>query len=102
LYASSVLTETSEPAAGFESDESKSLACAANRGFDFEYAARIWAGPVLEREDCRRDYGETRIQALGRIGDRYFVVVDTWRGACRHIISARRAHLKEVLKWAAL
>lgn len=28
------------------------------RGFDFEFAALIFSGPTLEREDTRRDYRE--------------------------------------------
>lgn len=83
----------------FEWDEAKSQACATSRGFDFAYATRLWKNPVQEREDVRQDYGEVRIQALGRIEGVHFVVVYTWRGKCRHIISARRAHSKEVAKW---
>jgi uncharacterized DUF497 family protein len=89
----------SDEADEFEWDEAKSQACAASRGFDFDYATRLWQGPVLEREDTRKDYGEIRIQALGSIDGLHFVVVYTWRGKCRHIISARRAHSKEVVKW---
>ena len=48
----------------------------------------IFAGPVLEAEDTREDYGERRLRALGRDGDRYFMVVYTWRGRNRRIISA--------------
>jgi uncharacterized DUF497 family protein len=84
----------------FEWDESKSQACAVSRGFDFAYATRLWEGRVQEREDARQDYGEVRVQALGRIDGLYFVVVYTWRGKLRHIISARRAHSKEVAKWS--
>jgi uncharacterized DUF497 family protein len=85
--------------AGFSWDDAKSLACKTERGFDFAYAARLWQNPVLEREDTRFPYGEVRIQALGRIDGIDFVVIYTWRGTRRHIISARRAHRKEVVKW---
>ncbi len=83
---------------GFQWDEAKSDKCLAERGFDFEYAARIWNGDVSHKIDDRRDYGEVRIQALGQIEGRFYVVVFTWRDDNRHIISARRAHTKEVLK----
>ena len=89
----------SDEADEFEWDEAKSQACAASRGFDFAYASRLWQGRVQEREDDRKDYGEVRLQALGRIDGLFFVVVYTWRGKRRHIISARRAHSKEVGKW---
>jgi uncharacterized protein len=65
------------------------------RGFDFEYAARIFEGTVLEREDGRRDYGERRIVSVGQIEGDVFVVVYTWRGNHRRIISGRRASRRE-------
>jgi len=83
----------------FEWDEAKSQDCLESRGFDFGFASRLWEQRVAEREDDRHDYGEVRIQALGKIDDQYFVVVFTWRGASRRIISARRAQEKEVRKW---
>jgi uncharacterized DUF497 family protein len=84
---------------GFEWDNAKSQECLETRGFDFAFASRLWEQHVVERGDNRRDYGEVRIQALGRIEDQYFVVVFTWRGTIRRIISARRAQQKEVRKW---
>lgn len=83
----------------FSWDEAKSADCLARRGFDFAYATRLWERPVLEREDRRFAYGEIRIQALGEIEGRCFVVVFTWRDDVRHIISARRAHAKEAARW---
>jgi len=46
----------------FEWDEAKSRRNLSERGFGFEYAARIFLNPTLERLDNRRDYGEVRIQ----------------------------------------
>jgi hypothetical protein len=34
-----------------------------------EYAARIFWGSTLEKPDNRREYGEVRIQAMGRVID---------------------------------
>lgn len=65
------------------------------RGFDFAFVARLFDQDILEREDARRPYGERRFMALGEIEDEVFVVVYTWRGAVRRIISARRANRKE-------
>jgi uncharacterized DUF497 family protein len=45
----------------FSWDELKSAANLAERGFDFEFASLVFAGPTLEREDTRRDYGERRV-----------------------------------------
>lgn len=60
-------------------------------GVDFSRAARIFTNPVLTRIDDREDYGEARWIALGRWGDDYMVVVYTWRGGNRRIISAWKA-----------
>jgi len=67
----------------------------ARRGFGFEFAVRIFEGGVLEHEDRRSDYGEQRILSVGEIEGQVFVVVYTWRGSQRHIISARRASRRE-------
>jgi uncharacterized DUF497 family protein len=54
---------------------------------------------TLERRDDRRDYGEVRMQAIGRAGDDILFVVYTDRGDVRHLISARRANRKERKLW---
>lgn len=79
----------------FEWDEAKSEANLKARGFDFAYAALIFAGPTLELDDDRADYGERRVQAIGRVGADVLFVVYTWRGEIRRIISARLANRKE-------
>lgn len=88
----------------FDWHRAKSEACRRDRGFDFAYAARVFAGPVLEQVDDRRDYGEVRMRALGEIDGSLYVVVFTDRfdaddAPVRWIISARRAHQKERQKW---
>ena len=39
----------------FEWDEAKSEKNLAERGFDFEYACRIFGGDIIEWDDTRRD-----------------------------------------------
>jgi uncharacterized DUF497 family protein len=79
----------------FEWDEAKSRKNLRERGFDFAFAARIFDQDVLEHEDTRHHYGERRIVALREIEGEVFVVVYTWRGTYRRIISARRANRRE-------
>ena len=80
----------------FEWDEAKSQGNLEKRGFDFEYAARIFqAGDRLEYEDQRRHYGERRMVAIGKVESEILFVVYTWRGASRRIISARLASRRE-------
>jgi uncharacterized protein len=83
----------------FEWDGAKSRRTLNERGFGFEYAARIFLGPTLERQDDRHEYGEVRVQAIGRVGDDILFVVFTDRGDARHIISARLASRKERRLW---
>jgi hypothetical protein len=71
----------------FEWDEAKRRRNRQVHGVDFEDAALIFRQPVLEAPDPRA-YGERRVQALGHVGDEYFLVVYTWRGEARRIISA--------------
>ena len=64
-------------------------------GLDFTTASEIWVGPVVEKIDERKDYGEIRIIASGVAEGRVLVVVYTWRGENRRIISARKANSRE-------
>ena len=83
----------------FDWDEAKSLRTLRERGFGFDYAAGIFSSLTLEKQDDRRDYGESRIQAIGRVNDDVLFVVYTNRNEVRHIISARRANRKERKLW---
>lgn len=77
----------------FEWDNEKSRRNLAERGFDFAYAARVFADPArLQRMDSRRDYGEERQQTIGEVDGKTFFVAFTFRGEAVRIISARRAH----------
>ncbi len=81
----------------YEWDGAKDRKNQEKHGVSFEQGAQIFDSPVLERPDPR-DYGEPRTIAIGhdRNGE-FFVVVYTWRGETRRIISAWRAgrHDKE-------
>lgn len=79
----------------FEWDEAKSRRNLNERGFDFEFAGRVFEGDLLEYEDRRRDCGERRLVAIGEVEGETLFVVYTWRGAHHRIISARRASRRE-------
>ncbi len=79
----------------FEWDQAKSDKNLAERGFDFEYACRIFGGDTIEWDDTRRDYGERRVIAIGEVDEEVFVVVYTLREHSRRIISARLASRRE-------
>ena len=79
----------------FEWDPAKRIVNVQRHGVDFELATRIFEGPVLERQDDRRDYGETRWVAIGMINAIELTVCYTDRGLTRRIISARKANRDE-------
>lgn len=81
--------------AEFEWDPAKAESNVKERNLDFTIASRIWEGFVFEQIDDRRDYGEVRLRALGEVDGRLMVVVFTWRGTVRRIISARKANPRE-------
>ena len=79
----------------FEWDPAKRDANLRKHGIDFARAVRIFEGPVLEREDRRRDYGESRFMTLGEVEGLILAVVFTYREAGLRIISARKANRYE-------
>ena len=74
-----------------EWDEGKRQAVLRDRKVDILEAALIFEGPTLEAVDDRNSYGEERFKALGEVDGKYFVVIFTWRGAARRIITAWKA-----------
>lgn len=81
-------------------DAVKSDANLQARGFDFEFASRMFEGMTLEREDQRREYGERRVVAVGVVEGICLTIVYTDRvdgegRAVRRIISARRSNKRE-------
>ena len=79
----------------FEWDERKRSENLQKHSVDFVDVLRLFETRVLEIVDDRRDYGEMRIRCLGEIGGRIYVVVYTWRGGRRRLISARKANVAE-------
>ncbi|HLW49090.1 MAG TPA: BrnT family toxin [bacterium] len=65
---------------GFEWDEAKSARCLEERGFDFDYAAKLFDGDFIEVEDRRRDWGEARFVNIGEVEGHILVVIWTPRG----------------------
>lgn len=77
---------------GFEWDEDKRRLNLDKHGVDLVRAAKIFLNPVLESPDDREDYGEERTIAIGQWEGMCLVVVYTWRGGNRRIISAWKAN----------
>jgi uncharacterized protein len=79
----------------FEWDASKSMRNARERRLPFDLAMALFDGFTLEVPDRRRDYGETRIKAIGIVRDIVLACVYTDRDGRRRIISLRVANGKE-------
>ena len=78
-----------------EWDERKSTRNEAARGFGFNYAAQIFLGARIERENLSRHFGERRFVTTGMVGETMLTVVWTPRCTARRIISARNASRRE-------
>lgn len=76
-----------------EYDREKSDWTFRNRGFDFDFAARVFEGPFIEWASPR--HGESRFLAVGRVDDIFLTVAYVWRAGNRRIISSRPARRKE-------
>ena len=75
----------------FEWDENKNKQNRLKHDLDFEFAALIFRGPIIEKLDAREDYGEDRYIALGAVGNLVLQVTFTIRGNALRLISAHKA-----------
>ena len=80
----------------FEWDDDKAAANLRKHGIDFFDACGAFEDAFyVEDIDDRMDYGEERIQLIGRVGDELIVVIYVERGKRIRIISARPATREE-------
>ncbi len=79
----------------FEYDPEKSRSNKDKHGMDFEEAQKLWDDPYL-LEIPARTLGEPRFLVVGRIGNKQWAAVITYRGERVRIISVRRARREEV------
>lgn len=85
----------------FEWDEAKAARNLEKHGVGFEIVRGFDWSAAIVRLDVRMDYGEPRWRALHIDGaGTPYVVVFTERAGSFRIISLRRAHAREVRKWA--
>lgn len=81
-------------------DNNKSQDCFDTRGFDFDYASKVFFDPNrCQWEDNQSDYGEVRYKTIGMIDERLFTVVFTLRDSNIRIISAWKANDREIRKY---
>jgi uncharacterized protein len=80
----------------FEWDEAKRFSNLRKHGVDFVHVLDFDWETAVRFEDTRRQYGEERWLALGRIGARLHTLVYTIRSGRMRVISLRRSKRQEV------
>lgn len=78
-----------------EWDENKNIANIKNHDIDFCDAWQVFDKPILRKIDNRKNYGEERWIALGKIKELTVTVVYTHRAKKIRVISIRRANKNE-------
>ncbi|HKH34278.1 MAG TPA: BrnT family toxin [Beijerinckiaceae bacterium] len=85
----------------FEWDEDKAAINFITHGVAFPFAVAVFLDPdCVVFDSSRREDGEERLKAVGRVGRRLLSVVFTLRDGRRRIISARRANRPEERRYA--
>lgn len=79
----------------FEFDQHKSRSNKAKHGIDFVEAQALWRD-VQRLEVAVRVTDESRFLVIGKIGDRHWSAVITYRDRAVRLISVRRSRAKEV------
>ena len=84
----------------FEWDDSKRESNYQKHHIDFPDIVSIFDDPShLTRQDKRNNYGEDRFQTMGKIMGIFILVVWTRRQENIRLISARKAHKKEIIEY---
>lgn len=79
----------------FEFDEAKSKANLAKHGIDFEAAQQLWQDSDLLEVRAKSE-DEERFLMIGRIGEKHWSAVVTYRRGCIRLISVRRSRKQEI------
>lgn len=79
----------------FEYDPAKSAANLAKHGIDFETAQSLWLDPDL-LEIMAKTVDEPRSLVIGKIENKHWSAIVTYRDASIRLISVRRSRDKEI------
>ncbi len=79
----------------FEFDERKSQTNHAKHGIDFAQAQELWLDDDLVEAPAKTG-DEPRFVVIGRIGDKHWSAIITYRSETIRLISVRRSRPKEV------
>lgn len=84
---------------GFEFDPNRSAINKAKHGISFVEAQEIWAG-VYITVSLGNKHGEERYAVFGKIGEKHWTAIITWRNGNIRFISVRRSRAKEEAYYA--
>ncbi len=79
----------------FEFDPEKSAGNKIKHGIDFDEAQELWSDPRLVEIPVKTS-DEPRYLVIGKISEKYWSAVVTYRGEKTRIISVRRSRKEEV------
>ena len=79
----------------FEYDPDKSIGNLAKHSIDFLVAQELWLDPDL-LELQAKTIDEPRSMVIGKIGDKHWSAIITYRNSKIRIISVRRSRQKEI------
>lgn len=85
----------------FNFDENKSLSNIEKHGIDFHEAQVLWKDPDL-LEIPAKTIDEQRFLVIGKIGDKHWSAVITYRNSNIRIISVRRSRMEEIELYESL
>ena len=86
----------------YEWDEEKAKVNEAERDIHFSAVLGFdWESAVVV-EDTRKHYGEQRFKALGKIGNRLYVLAFTVRSTRIRVISLFKANAREVKRYDSI
>lgn len=80
----------------FQFDENKSTANNEKHGIDFDQARALWDDPDLLEIPAKNVVDENRYLVIGKIGEKHWSAVITYRDDSVRIISVRRSREKEI------
>ncbi len=83
----------------FEYDTNKSLSNKTKHGIDFDEARLLWDDKHLIVLPAKEKRGEVRYLVVGKIVDRYYSAIITFRGVKVRIISVRRSRENEIERY---
>jgi len=82
----------------FEFDPEKSQSNLSKHGIDFTQAQQLWDDPDLLQLQAKSDI-EDRSLLLGKINNKHWSAIVTYRGDAIRIISVRRSRKREVERY---